>query len=102
MIFIYTTCKNKKEASKIGEILVKERLAACINYFTIESIYFWQGKLQKNKETALLIKTTKRKFKAVEKKIKKVHSYEIPSIVGLPLSQGSKGYFNWLRKQIKR
>jgi len=102
MIFIYTTCKDKKEARKIGEILVEEKLAACINYFPIESIYHWQGKIVKDKEFVLLVKTLKNNFQKAEKRVKQLHSYEIPCIVALPIVRSSKNYYNWAKKQTNK
>ena len=63
MIFIYITFPNKKEAEKVGLFLVKERLAACSNIFPIESIYRWQGKIVKEKEEVLIVKTLKKNLR---------------------------------------
>jgi periplasmic divalent cation tolerance protein len=101
MIFIYTTCKDKKEARKIGEVLVKEKLAACVNYFPIDSIYKWQDKLVKDKEFALLIKAIKKNFKKIKKRIKELHSYEVTCIIGCSITRRSRDYFNWVKRQTK-
>jgi periplasmic divalent cation tolerance protein len=100
MIFVYITCKNKKEAEKIGLVLIEEKLAACVNYFPIGSIYRWQEKIIKDKEFILIIKTRDENFEAVEKRIGELHSYKIPCIVALPVSKVAKNYFNWLGEQI--
>lgn len=63
MIFVYSTFPNKKEAKEIGKGLVKNKLAACVNIFPIESIYHWQKKIVKDKEFAVIIKTRKENFK---------------------------------------
>lgn len=111
MIFVYITCQNKKEAQKIGQALVKEKLAGCANYWPIESIYHWpssvkategkQGKLVKDKEFVLLVKTRKNKFQKIEAKVKKLHSYQVPCIIALPVSKISQKYFHWLKGEIK-
>lgn len=101
MIFVFVTCKDKKEAKKIGEILIKEKLAACINYFPIDSIYKWQGKVVKDKEFALIIKTIKENFQKVENRVKQLHSYKVPCIVGCLIIRSSRDYFNWVKRQTK-
>ena len=101
MILIYITCKNKKEAQKIGKALVKEKLAACVGYFPIESIYRWKGKMVNDKEFALLIKTTKKNFMKIEKRVKELHSYQIPCICAIPAYKVNKEYLSWVKKELR-
>ena len=101
MIFIYITCKNKREAKRIGLFLVKKRLAACCNIFPIESIYWWRNKIVKDKEVVLIAKTLKKNFRKIEKEVKRLHSYTVPCILEIPITQGSKDFLNWLEKEIK-
>ena len=101
MIFIYITCKNKKEAKKIGLDLIKKRLAGCCNIFPIESIYWWRGKLVKDKEVVLIVKTLKKNFQRIEKEVKKLHSYTLPCILEIPVTQVNKNFLNWLKKEVK-
>lgn len=98
MIFIYSTFPNKKEAKEIGKRLVKNKLAACINIFPIESIYFWQGKIVKDKEFAVIIKTRKMNFKKIEKFILKNHSYTTPCILEIPIGRVTKKFLKWLNE----
>jgi len=80
----YITTKNKAEAKKIGRVLVKEKLATCINCWGgVDSVYWWKGKIEETKEGVLLVKTTKQLKKAAMSRIKELHSYEEPSIIGL-------------------
>ncbi|OGJ43745.1 hypothetical protein A3J23_02015 [Candidatus Peregrinibacteria bacterium RIFCSPLOWO2_02_FULL_48_14] len=80
----YITTKNKAEAKKIGRVLVKEKLATCINCWGgVDSVYWWKGKIEETKEGVLLVKTTEQLKRAVVKRIKELHSYEEPSIIGL-------------------
>lgn len=97
MIFVYITCQSKKEAEKIGQALVKEKLAGCINYWPIESIYYWNGKLVKDKEFVLIIKTLKKNFNKIEKRVKALHSYQAPCVCAIPISKVNQKYFNWLK-----
>lgn len=101
MIFIYTTFPNKTEAEKISEGLVKAHLAACINIWPIFSIYRWQGKLEKEREYAGLIKTGKKNFKAVEQFIRKRHDYEVPCIAALSITTTSKEYRQWVMSCVR-
>jgi len=98
MIFIYSTFPNKKEAKEIGERLVRNKLAGCVNIFPIESIYSWQKKITKDKEFAAVIKTRKKNFKKVEGFISKNHSADTPCIMEIPVGRVSKKYLKWLRE----
>jgi len=101
MILIYITCPNKEEAKKIGLFLIKKRLAACCNIFPIESIYWWQNKIVKDKEAVLIVKTLKKNFKKIEKEVKKLHSYTTPFIAEISISRVSQDIVKWLEKEIK-
>lgn len=101
MIFIYITCKDKTEAQKIGETLVKEKLAACVNFWPIQSIYRWHRKIVKDKEFILVVKTLKSKFRKIEARVKELHSYQVPCLVGLAVSKISQKYFNWLKRETE-
>ncbi len=97
-IVVYTTCPTKKEAKKIAEILVKEKLAACCNIFEIDSVFCWKGKLERAKEFAIFIKTKQSLYKKIEKRIQQLHSYSLPSIISFPIKKGSKEFLNWIEK----
>ena len=102
LILIYTTTKTKTEAKKIGQALTKNRLAGCVNIVDkMESIYVWDNKVESSKETILLIKTKKSLAKKVMAEIKKMHSYECPCLICLPIVDGDKDYINWLISGIQ-
>jgi len=101
MIFIYITCKDKKEAKKLATSLIKKRLAGCCNIFPIESLYWWDKKIIEDKEEVLIVKTLKKNFKKVEKEVKKLHSYTVPCILEIPIKEGNIEYLDWLKKEIK-
>ena len=71
MIDVYITCNGREEAVKISTYLLRERLIACANYWSIESLYQWKNKINYSKEFALLVKTTEKNYKKVEKEVKK-------------------------------
>lgn len=92
-----TTVDDKKKAQEIAGILVKEKLAGCVQIIgPVESIYEWKKKLEKTKEYLLLIKTKEILYKKVENRIKSLHSYETPEIIAIPIVRGSKEYLRWL------
>ena len=99
-VAIYITAKNHKEAEKLGEILIKERLAGCINIFPeIRSIYRWNGKIQKHGESVIIAKTRKSLVKKVITCVKKHHSYSEPCVNALPILEGNPDYLSWLKKE---
>ena len=99
MILIYITFPNKKEAKKIGRILIEKRLAGCVNIFPIGAIYWWQKKVVKEKEVALIVKTFEKNFGKIEKLVKKMHSYKTPCILSIPVEKVSKNYLQWIKKE---
>jgi periplasmic divalent cation tolerance protein len=101
MILIYTTFPNKKSAEKLAEKILKMRLAACLNYWPIDSQYLWKNKIEKAKEWAMIIKTEKKNYQKIEKIIKKDHPYKIPAIFSWPITKGEKNYLKWLKKEIR-
>ena len=98
-IIVFVTCGSEEEAEKIANSLVDERLAACVNIISpIRSIYRWEGKIWDEKEWLLIIKTQKRRFAELEKKVKSLHSYSVPEIIALPIAEGSTAYLKWLEE----
>lgn len=98
-IVVFVTCGSEEEAAKIAHSLVGERLAACVNMISpVRSIYRWEGKIWDEKEWLLIIKTQKRRFAELEKKVKSLHSYSVPEIVALPMVEGSTSYLKWLEE----
>jgi len=96
-IVVFVTCGSEEEALKIAHSLVEERLAACVNLvFPVRSIYRWEGKIWDEKEWILFIKTQKERFEELERKVKSLHSYSVPEIIGLPIVEGSSSYLQWL------
>ena len=100
-IVIFITAANKKQANNIGRELVKHKLAACVNIASnIESIFWWQGKLDKAKESLLIIKSRKEKLSKIIKLVKSLHSYSVPEIIALPIISGNKDYLKWIDDSI--
>lgn len=101
MILIYVTCKDVEEAQKISRILLEKKLIACANFFPMNSMYWWKGSINEDKEFVLILKTVKEKFKVVEKEVKKLHSYDCPCVISLDVKEGNKEFLEWIKKEIK-
>jgi periplasmic divalent cation tolerance protein len=98
-IVVMVTCGSEEEATKIATSLVEERLAACVNIISpVRSIYRWEGKIWDEREWLLIIKTKTKRFEDLEKKVKSLHSYSVPEIIGLPIVEGSVSYLKWLEE----
>ena len=96
-IVVLMTAANHDEASRIAEMLVSERLAACVQIVPeIQSVYRWQGEVQREKETLLLAKTIASRFDELESRVRALHSYTTPEIVALPIAAVSEPYLKWL------
>lgn len=96
---IYITTGSLEEARKIGKALVEEKLAACANIISgMESVYHWKGKIEKDKETILICKTTYSNVRKLTQRVKELHSYEVPCVVSLNVSEqeGNEQYLDWI------
>jgi len=99
---VLVTCKSEPEARKIGQALVKQKLAACVNIIPkVNSLFFWNKKLSRAREALLLIKSRRKLFSALSEAIRKSNSYKLPEIIALPILAGEKKYLNWLKSETK-
>jgi periplasmic divalent cation tolerance protein len=97
-LIVFVTTPNSDEAARIAEALVSERLAACVNIVAaVESIYRWEGKVTRDSETLMIIKTTDERYPELERRVKELHSYSTPEVMALKIERGSEQYLNWLR-----
>lgn len=77
---VYFTAADEEEGLKIGGNLVEEKLAVCINVFPVKSVYWWKGNVKKSDEVGVFVKTKEELFEKIVKRIRELHSYELPSI----------------------
>ena len=99
---LYVTCGSKREANKIGEKLVKNKLAACTNIIdNVKSIFEWNNKIVNNKECILVGKTTSRNINKIIKTIENLHSYECPCILFFNIQNGNKKFLKWIKNNTK-
>lgn len=99
-IVVYVTAGSTTEGDRLARALVDERLAACVSRIApVQSVYRWEGKIEQSEEQLLIIKTERRRFAALEKRVRELHSYSVPEIVALPIIDGSQDYLRWLDDQ---
>ncbi len=102
-ILVLVTCRSQAEAKKITRAVVKARLAACANVLggPVQSIYRWKGKVETAKEVLVLLKSTRKRFSALEREIRRLHSYDTPEIVAVPIAAGSRAYLRWIEESVR-
>ena len=104
MVLIYTTCRDTKEAVNLGTMILKERLASCVNLWPIQTIYHGEkeGELKNELEAVLMIKTMETKIADIEELISKHHSYAIPYIGAIDIRRFNRSYREWMTTVIKQ
>jgi periplasmic divalent cation tolerance protein len=102
-IVVLVACDSAKGARRIARALVEQRLAACVNILEVpvHSIFRWKEKVESAREFVLVIKSSRKRFAALEIGIKKLHSYEVPEIIALSIERGSRNYLAWLTESIR-
>jgi periplasmic divalent cation tolerance protein len=102
-IVVLVMCGSAKEARKIARALVDEKLAACVNILQapVQSVYRWKGKVESAREVLLVIKTTRRRFAALQRAVRSLHSYDVPEIIALPIAAGSRDYLDWISDSVR-
>jgi len=94
---VITTVSEKKYAEKLAKDMVSKRLGACVQIMgPFKSVYRWKGRVERTLEWACVIKTRKTLYKKVESAIRKIHPYEVPEIIAIPIIKGSRDYLKWL------
>ena len=100
---VLVTCGSAAEAKRIARALVEARLAACVNLLpgAVTSIYRWKGKVESARERLLLIKTSRNRLAKLQAAIGRLHSYDLPEIIALPIVAGSRAYLDWIEESAK-
>ncbi|MFA5224497.1 MAG: divalent-cation tolerance protein CutA [Candidatus Omnitrophota bacterium] len=102
-IVVFVTAGNMREAKKVASALIKQKLAACVNITDkVNSLFFWEGKVQKAKESLLIIKSKKEKLTRLIKLVKSLHSYTVPEIIAIPILSGDKPYLRWIDAVLRQ
>jgi periplasmic divalent cation tolerance protein len=98
-IVVFMTAANGEEATRLADMLVGAHLAACVQILPeMESVYRWEGKVERQAEVLLIAKTTREKFDELEREVRALHSYDTPEIVAIPILTGSAAYLEWLNQ----
>jgi periplasmic divalent cation tolerance protein len=101
-IVVFITAANGEEAARLAEMLVGARLAACVQILPeMESVYRWEGKIERQPEVLILVKSTREKFAELEREVRAIHSYETPEIVAVPILEVSAPYLAWLNESLE-
>lgn len=102
-IAMLVTAPDAATAETIATALVEERLVACVNVQAgITSYYRWEGKVEKDEEHLLIIKTRRDMFTAVETRVTDLHPYDVPEVIALPINMGSRKYLDWIDDSTKK
>lgn len=97
-IVVLVTCPNREVGEKIARSLVEERLAACVNVVPgVTSIHRWEGKICRNPEVLLVIKTRRPRLPTLVRRVTALHPYSVPEIIALPIAGGLASYLSWVR-----
>lgn len=100
-IVVLSTCGSAEEAEKIARRLVEMRLAACVNVLAgVRSFYRWKDAIENSTEWLLIIKTSRTRFDSLRAELERLHAYEVPEVVALPIVDGAPNYLNWLDAEV--
>lgn len=101
-LIVFVTAEGGDQAARLAEKVVEERLAACVNIVPgVRSCYVWEGKLTWSEEVLLVMKTTREGFGGLEKRVKELHSYEVPEILGVGVEEGLEKYLEWVKDGVR-
>lgn len=100
-IIVLSTCGSEEEARRVAKSLVESRVAACVNILPgVRSIYHWQGEMLDEQEWMLVIKSTRPLFEQLCAGLRKVHSYQVPEAIAIPVVGGHQDYLDWIDREI--
>ena len=100
-VVILVTCSNQREAKRIAQHLVKQRLVACVNIVDkIKSIFWWQKRIDSAREVLLIAKSKKSLMQKVIRQVKSLHSYQVPEVIALPIVAGNQDYIHWINESL--
>jgi uncharacterized protein involved in tolerance to divalent cations len=102
-VIVFVTCETKQQAEQIAEAVVRDRLAACVNTLPgARSCYVWEGKLAWSDEALCIMKTTRERFAELRDRVKALHSYSVPEIVGVRIEAADPLYAEWIERSVFR
>jgi periplasmic divalent cation tolerance protein len=101
-IVVLSTCATEADAERLARALVEGRLAACVNVVPgVRSFYHWKGETESSAEFLLIVKTSRELFPALQAEMEKLHPYEVPELLALPVVAGAENYLSWLQANLR-
>lgn len=98
-IVIFITAKDTAQARTVARKLLDDKLAACVNIVSgVQSLFWWEGKVDEAAEVLLVVKSRKKLFAKLQRAVRAAHSYQVPEIIALPIVAGNKEYLNWIKQ----
>jgi periplasmic divalent cation tolerance protein len=102
-IVVLSTCGSPKDGQRLAHALVEKRLAACVNIIPgVRSVYHWKDAIEEEEEVLLVIKTSRALLAELRTELERLHSYEVPEVIALPVVDGSESYLAWLDRELTR
>jgi periplasmic divalent cation tolerance protein len=102
MVVLFLTCANSKEAGKIRKVLHEKKLVVCAKQVPVTSSFLWKGKTDSSEEVMLVMDSVDENFNAIEEEVRKIHSYETPVLLSVPVNRVSKGIEKWVKEELRR
>jgi len=100
-LVVLVTCPSKSVALRISREILNQRLAACVNICPgVTSSFWWQGKIDQCKESLLIVKTTRRRFKQLCTQINSLHPYDVPEVIAMSIVMGNNAYLDWVKNSV--
>jgi periplasmic divalent cation tolerance protein len=100
-ILVLSNCGSEEEARRVARALVEARVAACVNIIAgVHSVYHWEGAIQEASEWMLIIKSTRALFDSLAAELRRIHSYQVPEVLAIPVVDGDQDYLAWIDREI--
>jgi periplasmic divalent cation tolerance protein len=102
-IVVLCSCAGEDEARRISEAIIELHLAACVTIVpNVQSVYRWRGAVERSQEFLLIIKSSRESFERLQAEIVRLHSYEVPEVLALPVVDGAASYLQWMTQELKQ
>jgi periplasmic divalent cation tolerance protein len=99
-LVVLVTAANERQARQIARRLLQRKLAACVNFVPVESMFVWEGDIQEEDEVLMIIKTRVEAFDELMSSVNVVHTYDNPEIIGMPIVMGADQYLRWISNEV--
>ena len=99
-LVVLVTASSEVQARRIARRLLQNKLAACVNFVPVDSMFLWKGEIQEEEETLMVIKTRAEQFDELMNSVRALHTYDTPEIIGMPVVIGSQDYLKWIDDEV--